>query len=245
MNTTVNKHNSLIVDISIMDLISIEEELYANRILSYTNELFIRSAIHPVDSETFYGVQIEYPDLCRKGRNFFPTMAFALLHLILDSYQLDNSSCSTIIKRDPAGIDDKNLLDNDLDSNDLLIGALSKMNSGINEGLVYAFKNNAEIQNRTVEDIFHKLYIVDSVLKRLEILAIENIFPNLSKLKNGLVYHMELTKNGIFLKEKGDVIHLRYKNIIEINKKKIKEDFYNQLDKEEEQERREREENEQ
>ncbi len=222
------------IDISILDLVELEEVLYANKILTYNRDFYIRGAAHPVDEATFNSLQREYPNLCRIGRSFFPVAIFSLLKLIVDTYQLDNSNCSNIIKRDPAGIDGRNLLDNDLDSNDILIGALSKLNSGINETLVYSFKSNIEVQNDYIEDIFNKLTTIESVLNVLEVMAKKNIYHYLLKIKNGIVYDLELTKNGILLKELGDVLHLRYKNIIEINRKKMKEQFYQEIDEEEE-----------
>ncbi len=222
------------IDISILDLVELEEVLYANKILTYNRDFYIRGAAHPVDEATFNSLQREYPNLCRIGRSFFPVATFSLLKLIVDTYQLDNSNCSNIIKRDPAGIDGRNLLDNDLDSNDILIGALSKLNSGINETLVYSFKSNIEVQNDYIEDIFNKLTTIESVLNVLEVMAKKNIYHYLLKIKNGIVYDLELTKNGILLKELGDVLHLRYKNIIEINRKKMKEQFYQEIDEEEE-----------
>ncbi len=199
-----------------------------------SRDFYIRGAAHPVDEATFNSLQREYPNLCRIGRSFFPVAIFSLLKLIVDTYQLDNSNCSNIIKRDPAGIDGRNLLDNDLDSNDILIGALSKLNSGINETLVYSFKSNIEVQNDYIGDIFNKLTTIESVLNVLEVMAKKNIYHYLLKIKNGIVYDLELTKNGILLKELGDVLHLRYKNIIEINRKKMKEQFYQEIDEEEE-----------
>lgn len=222
------------IDISILDLIELEETLYKNGILTYSRDFYIRGAAHPVDEATFNSLQREYPNLCRIGRSFFPVAVFSLLKLIVDTYQLDNSNCSNIIKRDPAGIDGRNLLDNDLDSNDLLIGALSKLNSGINEALVYSFKSNVEVRNNYIEDVFNKLTIINDVLNVLEQMAIKNIYHYLLKIKHSIVYELELTKNGILLKELGDVLHLRYKNIIEINRKKMKEQFYQEIDKEEE-----------
>lgn len=222
------------IDISILDLVELEEVLYANKILTYNRDFYIRGAAHPVDEATFNSLQREYPNLCRIGRSFFPLATFSLLKLIVDTYQLDNSNCSNIIKRDPAGIDGRNLLDNDLDSNDILIGALSKLNSGINETLVYSFKSNIEVQNDYIGDIFNKLTTIESVLNVLEVMAKKNIYHYLLKIKNGIVYDLELTKNGILLKELGDVLHLRYKNIIEINRKKMKEQFYQEIDEEEE-----------
>ncbi len=222
------------IDISILDLVELEEVLYANKILTYNRDFYIRGAAHPVDEATFNSLQREYPNLCRIGRSFFPVAIFSLLKLIVDTYQLDNSNCSNIIKRDPAGIDGRNLLDNDLDSNDILIGALSKLNSGINETLVYSFKSNIEVQNDYIGDIFNKLTTIESVLNVLEVMAKKNIYHYLLKIKNGIVYDLELTKNGILLKELGDVLHLRYKNIIEINRKKMKEQFYQEIDEEEE-----------
>lgn len=230
---------TLIIDIGMADLIELENQLYIHGIMSYSNELYIRSCIHPVDGETFYNLKDNYPTLCRIGRNFYPTKAFDLLQLVLNNYQFENSSCSSIIKRDPAGIDNNNLLDNDLDKNDLLISSLSKLGSGINEGFVYAFKNrNTRIPDEEVENIFHKLNVIDDILQKLEFLAKENIFPHLVKLKKGMLYKIELNKSGVFLKEMGDVIHLRYKNIIEINRIKTKESFYRQMDEEEAEEER-------
>ena len=84
------------IDISILDLVELEEVLYANKILTYNRDFYIRGAAHPVDEATFNSLQREYPNLCRIGRSFFPVATFSLLKLIVDTYQLDNSSCSNI-----------------------------------------------------------------------------------------------------------------------------------------------------
>ena len=227
------KDNRSIIDIDSHELKSIEEELYSNHILYYNSKYYISNSDVDIIEEDFYSLQKQMPANCfRVGRNFFPTHAFDLLKIIFYSYQLKKSEYDLYILKDPAGIDASNLLDESLVSNGVLHSMVSKLNLGISEGEVYVYLlstredienniNNKKMRKSTVAT----LDILSSILKRLERLMELFILPIISmqKIEQGLIYALHFNKGLVTLECLGNVIEIRYKNIIKINRDKLKE----------------------
>lgn len=224
-----------IVDIDIKELKDIEEELYSNRILTFDDKYYISNSDIDILEEDYYNLkgQNKLPADCfRIGRNFYPAKAFDLLKIVFYSIQLKKSEYDLYILRDPAGIDNTNLLDSSLVSDGILHSVVKKLDLGISEGEVYVYllTEKQEVEKnistgKLRESTILTLRILDNIIKRLERLINTFILPNINshKLEKGFIYGLYFNKGLIKLECLGNVIEIRYKNIIKINRNKLKE----------------------
>lgn len=225
-----------IIDVDNYELKSIEEELYINHILNYNNKYYISNSDIDILEDDYYRLKDlnKLPEHCfRIGRNFYPIYAFELLKIVFYSIQLKKSEQDLYIIRDPAGIDNSNLLDESLVSNGTLHSMVKKLDLGISEGEIYAYllspreeieKNisNGLMRQSTID----KLDILNGILKRLERMIDTAIMPsvNMDKLSSGYIYALYYSKGLTKLECLGNVLEIRYKNIIKINRNKLKDD---------------------
>lgn len=228
------KKEKSIIDIDNYELKSIEEELYINHILTFNNKYYISNSDVDILEEDYYRLKQQLPENCsRIGRNFFPTQAFELLKIIFYSYQLKKSEYDLYILKDPAGIDNSNLLDSSLVSDSILHSMVKKLGLGISEGEIYVYllskreEINKNIENgRMRQENIDVLDVLSGIQKRLERLIDTFIMPNINmqKLEKGFIYALYFNKGLITLECLGNVIEIRYKNIIKINREKLKEE---------------------
>lgn len=222
-----------IIDIDNYELKAIEEELYANHILTYNNKYYISNSDIDILEEDYFNLQRQLPENCfRIGRNFYPTHAFDLLKIVFYSIQLKRSEYDLYIIQDPAGIDCSNLLDSSLVSNGPLHSMVKKLDLGISESEIYVYllsskdELNLNVENgRMKQSTIDSLNVLNKIYKRLEAIVETFILTNinLTKLeKEGFIYALYSNKGLITLECLGNALEIRYKNIIKINREKLK-----------------------
>lgn len=216
-----------LVDINNGELSQIEEILYANHILQYNNKFYIVNSDIEIDEEEFNTFSAQFPNHCRIGRNYYPIQAFEILKTVFYSLQLEISDYDLYILRDPSGIDNENLLDECLVSGSPLHSVVKKLDLGISEEEIYVFQYSTPKKleeiiaghsfRRKTADI---LYILDNIIKIFKKTIKFMIMPyiNMQSLKKGTIYHLYYDKGLVKLINMGNILEIRYNNIIKISK---------------------------
>lgn len=224
------KGKKFILDIDYNVLEKIENHWFKIGLFRYAdNATFLKGVDGAVDEDILDIVNEELPLQVKTGRAFTPTKMVGVLKVLLDYYQIENSSYRAYLLRDPAGIDTTTILDTDLVPSSMLQSVANKLDIVIPVEFITIYEET-NIQNAKkflpeeaiddlvlVEEVATELYaILDKALSRTNINETFKLGSYYTlHMSNGVIMIIEAEKN---------IMEIRYENIVKVRTKELREE---------------------
>lgn len=219
----------IILDIDYNMLEKIENHWFKIGLFRYAdNATFLKGVDGAVDEDILDIVNEDLPLQVKTGRAFAPTKMLGVLKVLLDYYQIENSTYRAYLLRDPAGIDTTTILDTDLVPSSMLQSVANKLDIVIPTEFITIYEET-NIQNARKflpEEAVDDLMLVEKVATELYAILDKSLTrTNINvSLKLGNYYTLYMSNGVIMITEaEKNIMEIRYENIVKVRTKELRE----------------------